>query len=49
MNKVKKKITANIIALKTRVPGEVNKNLDRFFFFFLQKKGIEQLTGLASF
>ena len=42
-----KKITANTLVLKPRVLREgVHENLDRFF---LQKKGIELLTGLASF
>ena len=42
-----KKITANTVALKIRVPEwgtqESRQN------FFLQKKGIELLTGLAYF
>ena len=53
MNKVKKKNTANTIALKTRVPGEGTQESRQLFF--LQKKEwtdnslIELLTGLAYF
>ena len=50
MNKVKK-IAVNTIALKTRVPGEGTQESKQFGagFFFYRKKGIELLTGLASF
>ena len=42
-----KKMTAITVALKIHVRWGGHQNLDRYFF--LQKKGIELLTALASF